>query len=120
MPLMLLLLKQNYLQSDVVSTKPFKYIMQHISLSSLMLYTLQEGFLIPCPIFINYNQLQFLKILQSFSIKALTILLISGIVLAVSNSLTIQLSTKRPNSWITFQSFYINHLGILGRRKKEI
>ena len=86
----------------------------------MMLYTLLEEFLSPHSILINYDQLLFLKTLKSFSIKTLSILLISEIILVALNGLTIQLLTKRLNSLTILQSFHVNYLGIIARKKKAI
>ena len=85
-----------------------------------MLYTLLEEFLSPHSILINYDQLLFLKTLKSFSIKTLSILLISEIILVALNDLTIQLLTKRLNSLTILQSSHVNYLGIIARKKKAI
>ena len=110
-------LKQNFFQSDVESTKLFKFLMLNTSLLLQTLFQLQDIFLI-CP-FIHSNciPLQFLKILEHSSTRTLTTLLLFGTVLAVTNGLLIQQLIKKLNNWkLTLFSCPSPH-GILARKK---
>ena len=81
----LLPLKQNFFQSDMKSTKLFKFLMLNISSSLQILFQLQDIFLICLSIHSNCILLQFLRILEHSSTRTLTTLLIFGTVLAVTN-----------------------------------
>jgi len=107
---MLLLLRCNCLQSDIVLIKLFKSKIPYTSI-------LQDRFFIHLPTLTNYIPSQYHKTLEHFLFKVPTTLLSSGIVLAVPNIFIIQLSTKRPNSLTMILLSYINCCRTLTRKK---
>ena len=96
---MLLLLRQNSLQLDMVLTKLFKFMILHISLSLLTLHTQQEESLISLSILISYSQLQSLKILESFLIKN---------------------SNNSINFWDCLSSIYWNYYSVVDKETKQL
>jgi len=71
-------------------------------------------------ILINFNLLQLPKILEPFSIKILTILLIFGIAQVMPNGTIMQLLIKRLGDSTSLLFSYANLYGTLVKKKNAI
>ena len=91
-----------------------------ISLSSLMLFTLQGKSLIHLFTYINYTLSLYLRILELSLTRALSILLNFGIALLILTDILTWLLTKKPNNSILILSSLINYHGTLARKKNVI
>ena len=111
-----LILKQNSLLLDVVSTKPQIMMAFPRSLSSLTLFMQPRKSLTSLYIPSKFIQWPYLLNFESFSYNVKTILLNSGNTPAISIGLSTKQSTKNQRPSIPLRSFLAKHLGTLARK----
>jgi len=115
-----LLLKLNYLLSDVISIKLFSYLKFSALLLSLIQSIQHIRSLICLFIYTNNNWLLFPKIFSHSSTNIHQIPLNSGIAQVVVNSFFIHWLIKKPRNSTLHYYFHAKHYGILTRRMNAL